>query len=53
MSAALVVRVFGMLADGTTKENMHFVVAELVFFVLMLAGILIERGRRQQVRQAA
>jgi hypothetical protein len=53
MSAALVVRVFGMLADGTTKENMHLVVAELVFFVLMLAGILIERGRRQQVRQAA
>jgi len=53
MSAALVVRVFGMLADGTTKENMHLVVAELVFFVLMLAVILIESGRRQQVRQAA
>lgn len=53
MSAALVVRVFGMLADGTTKENMHLVIAELVFLVLMLVGIFIERGRRQQIPQTA
>ena len=53
MSAALVVRVFGMLADGTTKENMPLVIAELVFLVLMLVGIFIERGRRQQIPEAA
>jgi hypothetical protein len=52
MSAALVVRVFGMLADGTTKQNMHLVVAELVFLALMLVGVFIERGRRQQVSPA-
>ena len=52
MGAALVVRVFGMLADGTTKENMHLVIAELVFLVLMIVGIFIERGRRQQIPQA-
>ncbi len=53
MGAALIVRVFGMLADGTTKENMHLVIAELVFLVLMIVGIFIERGRRQQIPQAA
>src|SRR5882724_856596 len=44
MSAALVVRVFGMLADGTTRENMHLVTAETVFLALMLVGVFIERG---------
>ena len=53
MSAALVVRVFGMLADGTTKENMHLVIAELVFLVLMLVGVLIEMGRRRNLRDNA
>src|SRR6267378_7363851 len=53
MSAALVVRVFGMLADGTTKENMHLVIAELVFLVLMLVGVFIEMGRRRNLRDNA
>jgi len=53
MSAALVVRVFGMLADGTTKENMHLVIAELVFLVLMLASVLIEMGRQRNLRDSA
>jgi hypothetical protein len=53
MSAALVVRVFGMLADGTTKENMHLVIAELVFLVLMLVGVLIEMGGRRNLRDSA
>jgi hypothetical protein len=52
MSTALVVRVFGMLADSTSKQNMHLVVAELVFLALMLVGVFIERGRRQQIHQA-
>lgn len=53
MSAALVVRVFGMLADGTTQQNMRLVIAETVFLALMLIGVLIERGRRQQANLAA
>lgn len=51
MGVVLVVRVFGMLADGTIEQNMHLVIAELVFLVLMLAGVVIERGRRQQLQQ--
>jgi len=53
MSAALVVRVFGVLADGTTKANMHLVIAELVFLVLMLVGVFIEMGRRRNLRDNA
>jgi membrane-anchored protein YejM (alkaline phosphatase superfamily) len=53
MGAVLVVRVFGMLADGTIEENMHLVIAEVVFLVLMLVGMTIERGRRQQLEQPA
>jgi hypothetical protein len=52
MSVALVVRIFGMLADGTTKQNMHLVVAELIFLALMLVGVFIERRRRQQASEA-
>lgn len=53
MGVVLVVRVFGMLADGTIEQNMHLVIAEVVFLVLMLAGVVIERGRRQQLQQQA
>jgi hypothetical protein len=53
MSAALVVRVFGMLADGTTRENMHLVIAELVSLVLMLVGVVLEMGRRRNLRDSA
>jgi hypothetical protein len=53
MSAALVVRIFGMLADGTSKENLHLVVAEIVMLTLMLIGVVLELGRRRNLRDSA
>jgi hypothetical protein len=53
MSAALVVRIFGMLADGTSKENLHLVVAEIVMLTLMLIGVALELGRRRNLRDSA
>lgn len=53
MAVALVVRVAGMLADGTVHESMGLVRAEAIMLVLFTAGIFIERGRRNQLRQTA
>ena len=53
MGVILAVRVFGMLADGTTQQNMRLVGAEIVFLVLMLVGVMIERGRRRMLRESA
>jgi hypothetical protein len=51
MSAALVVRVFGMLADGTTRQNMRLVVAELVMLVLLSIGVVLEMGRQRRLQE--
>jgi len=53
MAVALVVRVFGMLADGSARESMGLVRAESIMLVLFIAGIFIERRRRNQLKQAA
>ncbi|MGH9675751.1 MAG: hypothetical protein ACRD36_01500 [Candidatus Acidiferrum sp.] len=53
LGAALVVRVFGMLADGTTQQNMHLVVAEIVMLALMLTGVFVELGKRRLQTQTA
>lgn len=47
IGAALVVRVFGMLADGTVAQNMKLVRAETGILAVMAAGILLELGRRR------
>ncbi len=47
IGAALVVRAFGMLADGTVAQNMKLVRAEIGLLVVMATGILLEFGRRR------
>jgi hypothetical protein len=47
IGAALAVRVFGMLADGTVAQNMKLVRAEIGLLVVMTVGILLELGRRR------
>ena len=47
IGAALVVRVFGMLADGTVAQSMKLVRAEIGLLVVMAVGILLELGRRR------
>jgi hypothetical protein len=53
MAVALVVRVSGKLVDGLVRENMGLVCAGSVMLVLFIVGVFIERGRRNQIRQAA
>jgi hypothetical protein len=53
MAVALVVRVFGMLTDGTVQESMGLVRAEAIMLVVFIVGVFIERGRRNQLKQAA
>ncbi len=51
VGVALVVRVFGMLADGTVRESMGLVRAEAVMLAAFIVGVFIELGRRNQQRQ--
>jgi len=53
MAAALIVRVSGMLVDGSVRDNMGLVRAESVMLVVFIIGVFIERGRRNQIRQTA
>jgi hypothetical protein len=52
MAFALVVRVFGMFADGSAHESMRLVRAKAIMPVVFLVGICVERGRRNQLKQA-
>jgi len=52
-AVALIVRAFGMLVDGSVHENMGLVRAESLMLVLFIIGVFIERGRRNQLKQAA
>ena len=47
MATVLVVRVGGMLADGTSRQNMRLVIAEIVFLALMQTGVFLELNRRR------
>jgi len=51
VGVALVVRVFGMLADGTVRESMGLVRAEAIMLAAFIVGVFIELGRRSQQRQ--
>jgi hypothetical protein len=53
IGVALAVRVFGMLADGTVRENMRLVVAEVVLLALLTVGFFIESARRNHEKQPA
>ncbi len=48
MSVALVVRIFGIVVDGTARESLPLVIAEAVLLALTLEGAAIETGRRAQ-----
>jgi hypothetical protein len=48
MCVALIVRLFGMFADGTVHESMGLIRAESTMLIVFVAAILIER-RRQAV----
>ena len=49
----LIVRLFGMNIDGSVRENMKLVGIESVLLVVFIIGLFIERGRRNQLEQAA
>ena len=53
MASALIVRVSGMLVDGSVRDNIGLVRAESVMIVVIIIGLFIERGRRNHIRQTA
>ena len=53
VSVVLVVRVFGMLADGTVHESMRLVRAEIFLLGLFVAGLFLDFAtRRRQIGTA-
>lgn len=52
ISAALLVRVAGMLADGTTAESMRLVVAEIVMLVLLVFGATLQAGSQRRPEES-
>ncbi len=53
MSVALAVRIFGIVVDGTLRESLRLVIAEVVLLVLTLVGVAIEVSRRRHQAQRA
>lgn len=53
VGVALIVRVFGMLTDGTVKESMGLVRAEAILLVMCFIGAAIELGRRRRYLKEA
>jgi len=51
LGVALVVRIFGTMVDGTLRESVGLIGAEVVLLFLSLTGVLIE-SRRLQATQA-
>ena len=51
MSTILIVRVAGMLADGTVSQSLGLVRAEIIMLILMSAGILLETGRMRRLNR--
>jgi hypothetical protein len=48
----LVVRVGGMLADGTAAQSMRLVIAEIVMLCLMLLGALLQANHSRQLEES-
>ncbi len=51
MSVALAVRIFGIVVDGTARQSMPLVIAEVVLLAITLVGVAIETGRRRHHAQ--
>jgi hypothetical protein len=52
MATALLVRVFGMLADGSVQQSIGLVRAEAIMLVLFTVAVFVERARRDQLKHA-
>ena len=51
-SVILAVRLFGMAADSTVRENLHLVQAEIGLLVITGIGLFVELSRRAYFRKA-
>ena len=47
IGVALAVRIFGILVDGTARESMRLVGAEIVLLTITIIGVFIEFSRRR------
>ena len=47
ITTAIVVRIFGIIADGPAPESSRLFVPETIMLTLSVAGIVLERARRQ------
>jgi hypothetical protein len=47
VTTAIVVRIFGMIADGPAPESTRLFIPEAVMLTLAVAGIILERARRR------
>jgi hypothetical protein len=52
IAAALAVRVYGMIVDGTTAANMHLVRAEIILLVIVTIGAFVETARQRRLQHA-
>ena len=48
LGVALIVRVFGMMVDGTVRESMGLVRAEAILLIICFIGVAIELSRQRQ-----
>jgi len=48
MGLVLGVRILGILVDGTARENMRLVGAEILLLVIMVIGVFLELARRRE-----
>ena len=53
LGVALIVRVVGMLIDGTVKESLGLVRAEAILLIVSFIGVAIELSRRRRPIEAA
>ena len=53
VGVALVVRIFGIVVDGTLRESLGLVGAETILLVLCIAGFFIETRRLRRELKAA
>ena len=47
ITTAIIVRIFGVIADGPTPQSTKLFIPEAVMLILAVAGMILERARRQ------
>jgi hypothetical protein len=47
VATAIIVRIFGIIADGPAPESARLFIPEAIMLILSVAGIVLERARRQ------